>query len=154
MLSSQSSLVNAECPGRAPPIDSSVSAQIRDLSIAYQSIVITITVVFIILMLISALIATRKAGHSAVYRRMIAFCVVAGVGLLARCILFIIILAADFSSGIYMFITLNCTEIFVMLIICFLFPSFRSAMRNSLSLSFNSGSRSSSRERSSPHSSH
>ncbi|MDP2439475.1 MAG: hypothetical protein Q8P67_27320, partial [archaeon] len=115
------------CPGRVAS-ESTIDTKIRNLSIAYQSIVITFIFLLALSFFLSAsmLVKNVSRAHKSVKRaisilkELFKSTITIVLGFLLRCILFLIILAADFESSIYMFITLVITEIIVILLISIL----------------------------------
>ena len=95
-----------------------MSSQIRTLTIVYQSVLIAVTAIlvgvfiFFTMLLIKASKQNRKSNQ---------FIMIVGgvisISFLIRCILFVILLAADFVSSVYLFITLFVTEIIPMTIL-------------------------------------
>ena len=112
------STVTSNCPGRAEPSYEHMSSQIRTLTIAYQSTLIGITAILVgvFLFFTVLLVKASKQHHKSNQFVM----VVGGVicfSFLLRCILFVILLAADFVSSVYLFITLMITEVIPMTIL-------------------------------------
>ena len=126
VISSRPSEESSACPGRVASSQTSKANDIRNLSLAYQSIMIIICFLMATAFWLSIIKRTgisRTAGlsWSSIWKRsanvfQMTFIVV--VGFLTRCVLFIIILALDFTSVVYMFLTLLTTEIFVILLFC------------------------------------
>jgi hypothetical protein len=110
------------CPGRAEPSYDEMMSQTRTLTVAYQSILIGITAILVGIFLFFTYLLTKSSQHikRANYYIMIVGAVI-GFSFLLRCILFVIILAADFASAVYMFVTLLITEVLPMGILLILF---------------------------------
>ena len=116
---SDASLLGASsaCPGRIPP--TTHDAALRDLSIAYQSILIFFTVfqVLFLVAVVSLIFRSTAAAHpdaaSALMslRELIRDCALVSGGFLARCILLIVYWSADLDSSVYVFLTLFFTEV-------------------------------------------
>ena len=142
-----------DCPGRIEAPPSSLDSDTRTLSIIYQSIIIVciflLALVFVltarkIFVIIARLRKTAGAdSKSNIGNRIFSVAFVVISGFLLRCILFIIILAADFESTIYMFITLLITEVSVIFLVTIQFGLFREALL-AITTSFTSSSTSSS----------
>jgi len=100
------------CPGRVASSTDNIEQSTRKLSVAYQSVVIFFSFVLALLFLISTVRLTRMAKNMSKAKM---FAIREGslivFTFLLRSVLFIIILAVDFASSIYMFITLFITEV-------------------------------------------
>ena len=135
IIDGQSAEDPSECPGRVPGVPSSQADHIRTLSLVYQSIVIAITFILAVAFILSIYYMLKngrrlRQSWFEVYRsshRVFQVAMIVVVGFLTRCILFIIILAADFTSTIYMFITLSITEILVIILVCTRFALLKQA---------------------------
>ena len=113
-----SSSSSSACPGRAITSGAS-NNEIRQLSIAYQSIIIALALILALAFLFIAIYLSSLTSLSSnpKLRSMIICAVAITFGFLARCILFLIILSLDFVSTIYMFLTLIFTEIVVIMVL-------------------------------------
>ena len=100
------------CEGRVAVTYDSVEEDTRTLAIVYQTIIIAVTIVLGSIFFYYTYKVFQSAKKMASSKQ---FVIVVGgvftVAFLARTILFLIILAADFASAIYMFITLFLTEV-------------------------------------------
>ena len=134
------------CPGRVAPSYDEQKEDTRTLTIVYQSLIITVTV---ILGLIFCYYSHGLIKISKTVNRSKQFVMVIGgviiLSFLIRSILFIIILAVEFVSSIYMFITLMITEVFLLFFLQLQFNSsnLRFLLTGSLSVAIQttSGSR-------------
>ena len=133
------------CPGRVSANTDSNSSQIQALSIAYQSIVISFAVILVLGFLVVLKMISKMdntMGNESPFATLVMVTLVVATGFIARCILFIIILAVDFTSTIYLFFTLVFTEVVVItfLDILFFYRDFSrySNMSSSYSSSHNS----------------
>jgi len=105
------------CVGRVPDNNDELEENTRILTIVYQSIIVAVT--FFLAAIFS--FYTRKllaaAKNISRVKKFILF--IGGLitfSFLIRCILFVIILAVEFTSSIYMFIALFLTEVMLMLL--------------------------------------
>jgi hypothetical protein len=117
------------CPGRVGSSSTSVNQQITNLSIAYQSIVITFALMLALgfALCIVFLLRTRiNSIRQRVFFAALLSSVICALGFLARCVLFLIILSVDFTSTVYMFVTLFLTEVVVILLVSGCFASIHS----------------------------
>lgn len=100
------------CPGRVASSTDNIEHSTRSLSVAYQSVVIFFSFVLAVLFLLSTLRFTRMVTTMSEARLfIIRLGALIVFTFLLRCIFFIIILAVDFASSIYMFIILFITEV-------------------------------------------
>ena len=110
------------CEGRVVVSYEDEEERTRTLAIVYQSIIIAVTVILGSIFFYYTLKVFQSAKRMASSKR---FVIVVGgtftVAFLTRTILFLIILAADFASAVYLFITLFLTEV---LMITFLMVQF------------------------------
>ena len=146
------------CPGRVPPNNEAVEENTRILSLVYQCVIYSASLMLVCLVLFSSQRLVQKtAGHDgriAQYVLRILLCV--AVPFTARCVLFLVALAIEIESGVYMFVTLFCTEVVMMcalsLFLCNMFVStmygsFSRYLRmNSRTMGSRSGSTSSQRQ--------
>lgn len=115
------SSVTTECPGRASPSYDEMSSDIRTLTITYQSIMIVITAflvgifVFFTALLMQAATIKKTASYIMTVGGIISF------SFFLRCILFVILLALDITSSVYLFITLFITEVLPMFLLLLMF---------------------------------
>ena len=133
---------DSECPGRVPPNNDELKEDTRTLSIVYYTIVIFLTLLFALVFLRKSLqlLKMTTSNFSLFYKlttniltlfnpsslpgaktkaRVFVFRLgaVTVTSFLLRCVLFIILIAADFTSDIYLFITLFLTEVVMILLI-------------------------------------
>lgn len=110
------------CVGRVPVSYSEQETQTRDLAITYQAVIIAITFVLSAIFLYFTFLVMQHAKRVASTK---SFVMTVGIVItssyLLRCILFLIVLSADFVSSIYMFITLMITEVIPMIFLFLLF---------------------------------
>ena len=105
----------SQCPGRVAPSYDKQEEDTRTLTIAYQSILIFITFLLGAIFCYYSYNLIQMSKNVSKSKRFVM--VIGGVivvSFFVRCILFIIILAADFVSSVYMFITLMITEVFLL----------------------------------------
>ena len=103
------------CPGRVAPSYDKQEEDTRTLTIIYQSLIISVTFVLASIFCYYSFTLLNQTKSLSSSKRFVM--VIGGVIVLSfflRSILFIIILAAEFKSSIYMFITLMITEVLVM----------------------------------------
>lgn len=105
------------CKGRVAASTKDIEDATRNLSVAYQSLVIFGCFVLSLMFFASTMMFAKSAPGESTLKSMIVrigslFCAV----FFLRCVLFIIILAAEFSSSIYMFITIFLTEVLLIFI--------------------------------------
>ena len=103
------------CPGRVQSSSEQIDDDTRRLSVAYQSIIIAFSFLLGILFAKSSYSLfnmSKKMSRAKTFIFRLAAIIVPSF--LLRCIFFIIILAGDFTSAIYMFIVLMVTEVFMM----------------------------------------
>ena len=103
------------CPGRVAPNYDQQEEDTRTLTIVYQSFIISVTFVLAILFCYYSYNLNQLAKKVSRSKRFVM--VIGGVIVLSffvRCILFVIILAVEFVSSVYMFITLMITEVFLL----------------------------------------
>jgi hypothetical protein len=98
--------------GRVPPDYSEQEEDVRTLDIIYQSLIITITFVLAVIFLYYSRRLVSKMNKWSGFVAVIAGTIISSF--LLRCIFFIIVLAVDFTSSIYMFIVLMITEVLMM----------------------------------------
>ena len=106
---------SSSCPGRVALSYDKQEEDTRTLTIIYQSLIISVT--FILGAIFCYYSFTLLQISKDVSRPKRFVMVIGGVIVLSffiRCILFIIILAADFVSSVYMFVTLMITEVFLL----------------------------------------
>ena len=104
------------CPGRVAPSYDQQEEDIRTLTIVYQSLIIAVT--FILAICFSyysyrLVVILKDVTQSKQFVMVIGGVIV--LFFLIRSILFLIILVVDFTSSVYMFITLMITEVFLIL---------------------------------------
>jgi hypothetical protein len=98
-----------------------MSSDIRTLTITYQSILIVITAflvgifVFFTALLMQAATIKKRASYIMTVGGIISF------SFFLRCILFVILLALDLTSSVYLFVTLFITEVLPMFLLLLLF---------------------------------
>ena len=103
------------CPGRAAPNYEKEEEDTRTLNIVYQSLIISVTFVLAFIFCYYSYTLIQLSKNVSRSKRFVM--VIGGVIVLSffvRCILFIIILAVEFVSSVYMFITLMITEVFLL----------------------------------------
>ena len=102
-----------------------MASQIQTLTIAYQSVLIAVTAILVAVFIFFTILLIRASKHN---RKSNQFIMVVGgvisISFLIRCILFVILLAAEIISSIYLFITLFVTEIIPMTILLIQFYFF------------------------------
>ena len=108
----------SECPGRVAAT-SSIEEDSRVLSIVYQSIIITVTFLLAVVFFQSSYVLFRQSSKGVSDAKYFIFRIGAIIvsSFFLRCIFFIILLAAEFTSSIYMFIVLMITEVFMIFLI-------------------------------------
>ena len=105
------------CEGRVAVSYSEEEEDTRKLAIVYQSIIIAVTIILGTIFFYFSFKMFQSAKRMGKTKQFVV--VVGGIFTLAfliRTILFLIILAADFESSVYMFITLFMTEILMMVV--------------------------------------
>jgi len=107
------------CPGRVAASNKDQEDATRTLSIVYQSVVIFITFILACMFWYSSYKLFKMTSKGVSRAKQFIFRIGALIvsAFMLRCILFLIILAADFESSIYMFITLFLTEVLLMFLI-------------------------------------
>ena len=103
------------CPGRVAPSYDKQEEDTRTLTIIYQSLIISVTFVLAAIFCFysySLIKISKRVSRSKRFVMVIGGTIV--LSFFLRCILFIIILAVEFVSSIYMFITLMITEVFLL----------------------------------------
>ena len=122
---------SSPCPGRVAPSYDKQEEDTRTLTIIYQSLVISVTLV---LALVFFYYSSHLLSISKNVSRSKRFVLVIGgvivVSFFIRSLLFLILLAADFISSVYMFITLMITEVLMIFFLQLQFnsQSFRSIL--------------------------
>ena len=136
----------SSCPGRVAPNYDKQKEDTRTLTIVYQSLIISVTFVLATLFCYYSYSLVQLSKNVSRSKRFVM--VIGGTIVLSffvRCILFIIVLAVEFKSSIYMFITLMITEVFLLFFLQLQFNSslFRSFLGGTSSRSTlgSSGSR-------------
>ena len=105
----------SSCPGRVALSYDEQEEDTRTLAIVYQSLIISVTFVLgAIFCYYSFNLLNFSEGVSRSKRFVMVIGGVIVLSFFVRCILFIIILAADFVSSVYMFVTLMITEVFLL----------------------------------------
>ena len=102
------------CPGRVAPSYDEQEEDTRTLTIVYQSLIISVTFVLASIFCYYSYSLIKQTKNLSHHKRFVM--VIGGVIVLSfflRCILFIIVLAVEFKSSIYMFVTLFITEVLV-----------------------------------------
>ena len=107
---------SSACPGRIPYDTSSISQQVRTLSLVYQSLII-LFILLQTLLFMFYIFNLLKVSTLAPLKNVLISSLTIVTGLIARSLLFIIYLAVDFVSTYYVFFTLLCVEIFVFVIL-------------------------------------
>jgi hypothetical protein len=118
------------CPGRVPASHDQLEQNSRDLAITYQVVIIAITIVLCLVFLyFTWLVFETSKGVEAAKRFVISVGLVIILSFLLRCVLFIIYLALNLVSAIYMFITLMISEVipFALLFLQFNLPKIKKA---------------------------
>mmetsp|Transcript_40661 Transcript_40661/g.56506 ORF Transcript_40661/g.56506 Transcript_40661/m.56506 type:complete len:1260 (+) Transcript_40661:1007-4786(+) len=113
---------SSPCGGRVPVDYSKIEEDTRTLAITYQSIIIAVTVFLTFLYLYYTYVLFQTTKRISRVKQYVT--VIGGIICIAfvlRCILFLILLAIELSSSIYLFITLMITEVFMMIAIQFQF---------------------------------
>ncbi len=125
------------CPGRVPASNEQLAQDTRTLSVIYQSIVIFFTFVLALIFLYMSYRLFSMASKGMIWldfsvcgvlnsiipavssAKMVIFRigVIIVSAFMLRCILFIILLAVNFISDIYLFITLMITEVIMMFLV-------------------------------------
>ena len=103
------------CPGRVAPSYEKQEEDTRTLTIVYQTLIIAVTFILATLFCYysyNLIQISKKVSRSKRFVMVIGGVIV--VSFFVRCILFIIILAVDFVSSVYMFVTLMITEVFLL----------------------------------------
>mmetsp|Transcript_43049 Transcript_43049/g.60378 ORF Transcript_43049/g.60378 Transcript_43049/m.60378 type:complete len:140 (+) Transcript_43049:78-497(+) len=106
---------SSPCPGRVAPSYDQQEEDTRTLTIIYQSLVISVTFVLALIFFyysFTLMSVSKNVSRSKRFVLVIGGVIV--VSFFVRSLLFIILLAADFVSSIYMFITLMITEVLMM----------------------------------------
>ena len=109
---------SSPCDGRVPVDYSKIEEDTRTLAITYQSIIIAVTVILTLLCLYYTYLLFQTTKRVSGSKQFVAL--LGGIICLAftlRCILFLILLAIELSSSIYLFITLMITEVILMIAI-------------------------------------
>ena len=103
----------SDCPGRVPADNSDLEDATRTLSVAYQSIIIFFTFVLGIMFFYSSYKLFKITSKGVTDAKKFIFRLGALIvsSFMLRCVFFIILLAADFTSDIYLFIVLLLTEV-------------------------------------------
>jgi len=104
---------SSPCPGRVEASNDKLDEDTRTLSIVYQSIVIFFTFIFAALFWFSSyrLFKLTSKGVNNAKKFIFRLGAVIVSAFMLRCVFFIILLAADFTSSIYLFIVLMLTEV-------------------------------------------
>ena len=103
------------CPGRVAPNYDQQEEDTRTLTIVYQSLIISVTFILAFIFCYYSYNLIQLSKNVSKSKRFVM--VIGGTIVFAffvRCILFIIVLAVEFTSAIYMFITLMITEVLLM----------------------------------------
>ena len=124
------------CPGRVAPSYDEQREDTRTLTIIYQSLIIFVTFILAALFCyysFNLIQISKKVSRSKRFVMVIGGTIV--LSFFIRSLLFIIILAADFVSSVYMFITLMITEVILLFFLQLQFnsSSFRSLLGGSSS---------------------
>ena len=108
----------SDCPGRVASTNS-LEDDSRTLSIVYQSIIITVTFLLAVVFFHSSYVLFKQSSKGVSEAKQFIFRLgaIIVVAFLLRCVFFIILLAAEFTSSIYMFIVLMITEVFMIFLI-------------------------------------
>ena len=103
----------SDCPGRVPDDVSNLEDATRTLSVAYQSIIIFFTFILGIMFFFSSykLFKITSKGITDAKKFIFRLGALIVSSFMLRCVFFIILLAADFTSDIYLFIVLLLTEV-------------------------------------------
>lgn len=113
---------SSPCVGRVPISYSKQEKETRDLAITYQAVIIAITFVLSAIFLYFTFVVLQHAKRVASTKSFVMTVgIVITLSYLLRCILFLIVLSAEFVSSIYMFITLMITEVIPMIFLFLLF---------------------------------
>ena len=107
--------VESPCPGRVAPNYDQQEEDTRTLTIVYQSLIISVTFFLATLFCYYSYNLIKISKNVSRSKRFVM--VIGGVIVLSffvRCVLFVIILAVEFVSSVYMFITLMITEVFLL----------------------------------------
>ena len=109
----------SDCPGRVPADNSDLKDATRTLSVAYQSILIFFTFILGTMFFYSSytLFKITSRGVTDAKRFIFRLGVLIVSSFMLRCIFFIILLAADFTSDIYLFIVLLLTEVIMIFLV-------------------------------------
>ena len=100
------------CPGRVPASTESIDDQTRTLAVTYQSIIITCTFIFAIMFLSSTMNLVKKTKRMKKAQKFILrLGLIIVTSFMLRCIFFIVLLAADFTSAPYLFSVILATEV-------------------------------------------
>jgi hypothetical protein len=125
------------CPGRVPASNEELESDTHTLSVIYQSIVIFFTFIFGVIFWFMSYRLFKVTSKGSFVFKSLSFCHltfgIPGVSkakqfifrigailvtcFMLRCIFFIILLAVDFTSAIYLFIILMITEVIMMFLI-------------------------------------
>ena len=103
------------CIGRVPDSNEELEKNTRTLAIVYQSIIISVTFFLVLVFLYythQLLVVTQYVNKVKKFIHFIGGLIT--FSFLIRCLLYIIILAVEFTSSIYLFIVLFLTEVLVM----------------------------------------
>ena len=117
---------DSPCPGRVAPSYDKQKEDTRTLSIVYQSLIISVTFILAAIFCYYSYALITISRNVSRSKRFVM--VIGGVLVLSffiRCVLFVIILAVEFKSSIYMFITLMITEVFLLFFLQLQFNSAR-----------------------------
>ena len=121
------------CEGRVAEEGDDEDDQTRVLSICYQSVIICFTFLMCVGFVYSYVSVRKNATLKSSSSRVFRIAGLAAFAFLLRCVFFIIILAGDFESTIYMFIVLMITEVFVVIVLPLQFGSISSAITSNMS---------------------
>lgn len=110
------------CPGRVAS-STDINSKLRALSIAYQSILISLTLLLTVFMLYllalvfrSAMVAHTNAAEALLsLKEMLKDGLSISFAFLTRCVLFIVYLSVNLSSTTYIFVTLLVTEVLLII---------------------------------------
>ena len=122
------------CPGRVAPSYEQQEKDTRTLTIIYQSLIISVTFVLAAIFCFysySLISLSKRVSRSKRFVMVIGGTIV--LSFFVRCVLFIIILAVEFVSSVYMFLTLMITEVLLLFFLQLQFNSsnFRSLLGGS-----------------------
>jgi len=107
------------CPGRVAASNEQLANDTHELSVIYQAIVIffTFTLGAIFYYMSYRLFKVTSKGVSSAKKFIFRIGAIIVSAFMLRCVLFIILLAVDFISDIYLFITLMITEVIMMFLV-------------------------------------